>query len=338
MHVYVLAVTPESQPPLPPGSSVISNQQNIACHTAHSNIHCQTNNHACEPEVNITSNHHAKEAFFASCAHASKNTAQSWAASPKLTKYRSETTPQAVHVYVQAVTSESPPPLPPGSSVISNQQNIACHTAHSNIHCQTNNHACEPEVNITSNHHAKEAFFASCAHASKNTAQSWDASPKLTKYRSETTPQAVHVYVHPVTPESQPPLPPGSSVISNQQNIACHTAHSNIHCQTNNHACEPEVNITSNHHAKEAFFASCAHASKNTAQSWAASPKLTKYRSETTPQAVHVCMSTVPGSSVISNQQNIAEFKYPLSNKQPHVNQNNIRIISEINVRYPTHL
>ena len=57
----------------------------------------------------------------------------------------------------------------------------------------------------------KKAFFASCAHASKNTAQSWDASPKLTKYRSETTPQAVHVYVHPVTSESQPPLPPGSS-------------------------------------------------------------------------------------------------------------------------------
>ena len=139
----------------------------------------------------------------------------------------------------------------------------------------------------------KKLFFASCAHASKNTAQSWDASPKLTKYRSETTPQAVHVYVHPVIPESQPPLPPGSSVISNQQNIACHTAHSNIHCQTNNHACEPEVNITSNHHAKEGFFASCAHASKNTAQSWDASPKLTKYRSETTPQAVHVYVQSV---------------------------------------------
>ena len=65
---------------------------------------------------------------------------------------------------------------------------------------KTNNHACEPQVNITSNHHAKEAFFASCAHASKNTAQSWAASPKLTKYRSETTPQAVHVYVLAVTP------------------------------------------------------------------------------------------------------------------------------------------
>ena len=42
----------------------------------------------------------------------------------------------------------------------------------------------------------QKKLFASCAHASKNTAQSWDASPKLTKYRSETTPQAVHVYVH----------------------------------------------------------------------------------------------------------------------------------------------
>ena len=140
--------------------------------------------------------------------------------------------------------------------VISNQEHTACHTSNSNIHCQTNNHACEPEVNITSNHHAKEAFFASCAHASKNTAPSWAASPKLTKYRSETTPQAVHIYVRPVTPESQTPIPPGSSVISNQQNNACHTAHSNIHCQTNNHACEPQVNMTSNHHAKEAFVAS----------------------------------------------------------------------------------
>ena len=295
---------------------MISNQQNIACHTAHSNIHCQTNNHACEPEVNITSNHHAKEAFFASCAHASKNTAQSWDASPKLTKYRSETTPQAVHVYVQSVTPESQPPLPPGSSVISNQQNIACHTEHSNIHYQTNNHACEPEVNITSNLHAKEAFFASCAHASKNTAQSWDASPKLTKYRSETTPQAVHVYVQSVTPESQPPLPPGSSVISNQQNIACHTAHSNIHCQTNNHACEPEVNITSNHHAKEAF-ASCAHASKNTAQSWDASPKLTKYRSETTPQAVHVYVHSVTSES----QPPTAHSNIHCKQTTMHVNQ-----------------
>ena len=38
---------------------------------------------------------------------------------------------------------------------------IACHTAHSNIHRQTNNHACEPEVNITSNHHAKEVNITS---------------------------------------------------------------------------------------------------------------------------------------------------------------------------------
>ena len=183
------------------------------------------------------------------CACKQKQTA-SW--DPHETDQHTDQRRTTSRACLRTTLPESQPPLPTLNR-FAHHQGIACHTAHSNIHCQTNNHACEPEVNITSNHHAKEAFFASCAHASKNTAQSWDASPKLTKYRSETTPQAVHVYVHPVTPESQPPLPPGSSVISNQQNIACHTAHSNIHWQTNNHACEPEVNITSNHHAKEAF-------------------------------------------------------------------------------------
>ena len=55
----------------------------------------------------------------------------------------------------------------------------------------------------------------------------------------------MHVYVHPVTPESPPPLPSGLClVISTHQNIACHTAHSNIHCQTNNHACANQKSIS----------------------------------------------------------------------------------------------
>ena len=160
--------------------------------------------------------------------------------------------------------SESQPPLPPGSSVMSNQQNIACQTAHSNIHWQTNNHACEPEVNITSNHHAKEAFFASCAHASKNTAQSWDASPKLTKYRSETTPQAVHVYVHTVKTgittavttriirDIQPP----------KQSRAIHHIQISIGKRRTMHVNQKSISrqiIT-----QKKLFASCAHAKQKT--------------------------------------------------------------------------
>ena len=75
--------------------------------------------------------------------------------------------------------------------------------SNSNIHCQANNHACEPEVNITSNRQTEQAFCASCAHASKNTAQSWAASTKLANTDQR---QAVHVYVHSVTPEAQPPF------------------------------------------------------------------------------------------------------------------------------------
>ena len=195
---------------------VISNQQNIACHTAHSNIHCQTNNHACEPEVNITSNHHAKEVSKL-CACKQKHSSVKRLTETDQIQIRDDTTSRAclrTPCYTGITTSR----YHQDHQRFPTNKTIACHTAHSNIHWQTNNHACEPEVNITSNHHAKRSFFCKlCACKQKHSS----VVGRLTEtdqiqIRDDTTSRAC--LRTSVTPESQPPLPPGSSEISNHQN------------------------------------------------------------------------------------------------------------------------
>ena len=167
-----------------------------------------------------------------------------------------------------------------------------------------------------------------CNH--RYTAQSWAASPKLTKYRSETTPQAaVHVYVHSVTPELQPPLPPGSSrdFQPRKHRVPYSTFKYPLASK------QPCMSTRSQYHVKSSrkrsFFCKlCACKQKHSS----VVGRLTEtdqiqIRDDTTPMST-VCLllpesqPLPPGSSEISNHQQRVPYitlKYPLSKEEPYM-------------------